>query len=144
MRITYRILEEEGKPQRLDDVVESEPTEKTWMPQPKSIHGIDTPDGEAAWKWRGTGWLRVASSRWEVLGWGEDEEDGNKERECWVVTWFAASMFTPMGLDVYSSRKGGISAGLYARVKEVLEGLGEGAEELAELCKTEMREVKIE
>ena len=77
VRITYKLLPRASPtlPILIDDEVCSSPTEKTWMPQPKSIRGVDTPDesvpGGAAWNWRGRGWLKVASSHWEVLGWGE-------------------------------------------------------------------------
>lgn len=105
------------------------------MPQPRSIKGIDTSDGEGGWNWRGRGWLKVASSHWEVLGWGE------KGDERWVVTWFAPSLFTPAGLDIYCNKKEGISAELYKEVEAALESLE--AKELAELAKTEMKEVLI-
>ncbi|KAF8863966.1 hypothetical protein BDZ45DRAFT_582855 [Acephala macrosclerotiorum] len=142
VRITYKILrperEGEGGVVVLDDTVESEPTEKTWMPQPKAIHGIDTPDPStpAAWNWRGKGLLKIASSHWEVLGWGE------REGERWVVTWFAPSLFTPAGVDVYSDRKEGGSEGL---VKEVLGALEEmECVEVSGVCKQEMRAVKLD
>ncbi|PQE20716.1 glycosyl hydrolase family 43 protein [Rutstroemia sp. NJR-2017a WRK4] len=111
------------------------------MPQPKSIHGIDTPDGDGAWNWRGKGWLKVASSHWEVLGWGE-RDIGEEEKERWVVTWFAPSMFTPQGLDIYSSRKEGLSEGTYKEVRRALEEME--AKDLGELVKKDMFEVKIE
>lgn len=132
VRITYKILPGE----LLDDTVESVPTQKSWMPQPREIKGVDTPDGEGAWAWRGRGLLKVASSRWEVLGWGE------RGGERWVVTWFAPSLFTPAGLDVYSSRKEGISEGLFREVEGALKQLE--AKEVAELCKNEMMAVKID
>lgn len=138
VRITYKILRPSTPtgPILLDDTVESVPTQRTLLPQPKAIRGVDTPDGDGAWAWRGRGLLKIASSRWEVLGWGE------REGERWVVTWFAPSLFTPAGLDVYSSRKEGISEGLFGDLERALERLG--AKEMAELCKTEMRRVKIE
>lgn len=77
----------------------------------------------------------IASSHWEVLGWGE------KDGERWVVTWFAPSMFTPAGLDIYSSRKEGMGEGLYQAIMSALGQLE--AKEMAELAKTEMREVLI-
>jgi hypothetical protein len=138
VRITYKILPAAtaGGEVCLDDTVESVPTQKTWMPQPKAIRGVDTPDGDGAWAWRGKGLLKVASSKWEVLGWGE------KEGERWVVTWFAPSLFTPAGVDVYSSRKEGVSEGLYVEIEGALKGLQ--AKEVAELCRSEMMAVKIE
>lgn len=80
--------------------------------------------------------MKIASSHWEVLGWGE------KQGERWVVTWFAPSLFTPAGLDIYSRRKEGLSEGLYTEIMAGLEGLE--AKDMAELCKREMRDVKIE
>jgi hypothetical protein len=106
------------------------------MPQPKAIRGVDTPDGEGAWAWRGKGLLKIASSNWEVLGWGE------KGAERWVVTWFAPSLFTPAGVDIYSSRKEGVSVGLYAEIEGALKALD--AKEVAELCKSDMMAVMIE
>lgn len=141
VRITYTILP--GSPARLDDEVASEPIAKTWLPQPKSIRGIDTLDASGeGWNWRGRGWLKIASSRWEVLGWGENEKFTGEEGERWVVTYFKSSMFTPAGLDVYSSRKEGISEELYARILGALEGLE--SKEAVELVKGEMREVLIQ
>lgn len=119
----------------LDDLVTSVPTKRTWLPQPRSIKGIDKPDGEGAWNWRGRGWLRIARSHWEVLGWG------NAGEERWVVTWFAPTLFTPAGLDIYCNNKDGISHGLYNEIHEALKGLE--ATELADLARDQMREVLI-
>lgn len=154
VRITYKLLPPgEGKGDGvkvvcIDDEVSSVPTEKTWLPQPKSIRGVDTPDDKvvAAWNWRGRGLLRVASSYWEVLGWGEFDsgEGGDAEgKERWVVTWFKASLFTPMGVDVYSSRKEGISEALYRAIEGALER-GDAGEEVRDMCKGEMRGVVID
>lgn len=57
----------------------------------------------------------IASSHWEVLGYG-DEEGG------WAVTFFAKTLFTPAGVDVYARRKGGLSEELLARIKAEMEG----------------------
>ncbi|KAL2069970.1 hypothetical protein VTL71DRAFT_14650 [Oculimacula yallundae] len=141
VRITYKLLAPSSpnaaeQDTLLDDEVSSEPTSKTFLPQPKSIRGVDTPDhsvsGGGAWNWRGRGWLRIASSHWEILGWGEWEgSDG--QRECWVLTWFEKSLFTPMGVDLYSDRKGGGSMGLVEEVRRVLES-GEAGEGVRKLC----------
>jgi hypothetical protein len=138
VRITYKIIPptDPSGPTLLDDVVSSEPTERTLLPQPKSIRGVDTPDGEGAWNWRGRGWLKIASSHWELLGWGQRGD------EKWVVTWFAPSMFTPAGVDIYSSEKEGMSEELYKDILEAFEALE--VKEIASLVKAEMREVKIE
>jgi hypothetical protein len=137
VRITYKILPSATSDGQilLDDEVTSEPTQRTLLPQPKSIRGVDTPDGEGAWNWRGRGLLKIASSHWEVLGWGQIGD------EKWVVTWFAPSMFTPAGLDIYCDKKEGMSAGLYRQIEEALTGLE--AKEMASLAKKEMKEVLI-
>ncbi|KAK4246946.1 hypothetical protein C7999DRAFT_14976 [Corynascus novoguineensis] len=107
--------------------------------------------GTGAWDWRGSGWLFFVSSHWEVLGWGERREQGlgpNGEEEevvaeRWVVTWFAPTLFTAEGIDVYSDRKEGGSAAL---VRDVLAELGkvcEGKGKLGEIVAREMKEVAI-
>lgn len=137
VRITYKIIPPANVSSLtlLDDEVTSEPIARSLLPQPKSIRGIDTPDGEGAWNWRGRGWLKIASSHWELLGWGE------RGGEKWAVTWFAPSMFTPAGVDIYSSEKEGMSEGLYNDIVKALEGLE--TKELADLVKADMQEVKI-
>ncbi|PSS25314.1 hypothetical protein M430DRAFT_200720 [Amorphotheca resinae ATCC 22711] len=138
VRITYKIIPSTNpsSPTLLDDEVRSEPIQWSLLPQPKSIRGIDTPDGEGSWNWRGKGWLKIASSHWELLGWGERGD------EKWAVTWFAPSLFTPAGLDIYSSRKEGMSEVLYKDILQALERLE--AKEVADLAKAEMKEVKID
>jgi hypothetical protein len=85
------------------------------------------------------------------MGWGEravpeaDRAEGEEETETerWVVTWFAPTVFTAEGVDVYSDRRGGASEGL---VKEVLAELGrvcEGKGKLGEIVGGEMKEVAI-
>lgn len=102
---------------RMDDIVtyQSLNGEKV-----STIQGVDkvAGDGDARgeWDWRGKGWLKIASSHWEVLGWGDEEESGNK----WVVTVFAKTMFTPAGIDVYSRDEGGLSEATVKRIKEGL------------------------
>lgn len=59
-----------------------------------------------------------------------------------MVTWFAASMFTPAGVDVYSSEKEGMSEGLYNDIVQALHALE--VKELVDLVKADMKEVKIE
>jgi hypothetical protein len=56
----------------------------------------------------------IASSHWEILGYGEV---GAEE---WVVTYFQKTMFTPQGIDVYSRRKEGLSEGVLADIRRVL------------------------
>ncbi len=90
-----------------------------------------------AYNWRGKGWLVIASSKWEILGHGEEE--GSEEGNSWVVTYFAKTMFTPAGVDFYS-RKGGLRAETVESIKKELVGLGGDVEKLA----GELFEVKMD
>ncbi|MCJ1473087.1 hypothetical protein MMC13_001737 [Lambiella insularis] len=85
----------------------------------KTIRGVDTASADGrAWDWRGKGWLKIASSRWEVLGWGECE--GGR----WAVTYFQKSLFSPAGIDVYE--RGEVGEGVVRGVREALGGMEEG------------------
>jgi hypothetical protein len=108
VRITYTPVPDD--PKRLDDLVEYQSLTGEKL---KSIHGIDTPNETfpASYDWRGKGWLKIASSHWEVLGYGA-EEGG------WAVTYFAKTLFTPAGIDVYSREKAGLSPGLLHRIQD--------------------------
>jgi len=84
----------------------------------KTIVGVDKPAGKGAWDWRGKGLLKVASSHWEVLGYGILEaEDGEQQ---WMVTYFAKTLFTPVGVDIYSRKKEGLSPELIGMIKGAL------------------------
>ncbi|KAK3297904.1 uncharacterized protein B0H64DRAFT_441323 [Chaetomium fimeti] len=125
----------------------------------KRIAGVDTASvagDTAVWDWRGSGWLFFVSSHWEVLGWGErvvpretgvegEEGEGEVETETerWVVTWFAPTVFTAEGVDVYSDRRGGASQGLVAEVLAELGRVCEGKGKLGEIVGREMKEVAI-
>jgi hypothetical protein len=134
--ITYTALPSTSpdSPPQLDDLVAyNSLSDSSNPPKQKTVRGVDTPfvSTPAAYDWRGRGWLKIASSHWEVLGWGE--EDGG-----WVVTYFAKTLFTPAGIDVYARRKGGISDGLLERVKEAMrqvqdEAFGKLAGEIFEI-----------
>jgi hypothetical protein len=106
VRITYKPLVD--APEKLDDLVEYQKLKGDAL---KSVHGIDTPNQNfpGSYNWRGKGWLKIASSHWEVLGYG-DEEGG------WAVTYFAKTLFTPAGIDVYARKKRGFSEGLLQRI----------------------------
>ena len=67
------------------------------------------------WNWRGTGWLAIASSHWEILGYG-DTDGGNQ----WALTYFAKTLFTPAGIDVYSRREEGLGQDLFQQIKQKL------------------------
>jgi hypothetical protein len=101
---------------RLDDLVTSQGLDSDKI---STIRGIDkvagTGESRGEWDWRGRGWLKIAGSHWEVLGFGE-EPDGNK----WVVTMFAKTLFTPAGLDVYSQSRSGVKTETLESIKKAL------------------------
>lgn len=114
--ITYKSLPSNTPdgPLRLDDTVSYQSLSSDKV---KTVSGIDTPaDGLGAWHWRGKGWLIIASSHWQVLGYG-----GGEGEDQWVVTYFAKTMFTPAGIDFYSRKKGGCSNEIFTGMKEALE-----------------------
>ncbi|KAF2272359.1 uncharacterized protein EI97DRAFT_212161 [Westerdykella ornata] len=141
VQITYRRIANTSPPQ-LDDTVTYQALGGS--SNIKTVHGVDKPfhvpdittppstgthdDGDPkaslGYRWRGKGWLVIASSQWEILGYGEEKaadcvEGGNQ----WVVTHFAKTLFTPAGLDIYS-RKGQLSPETIEGIKAALEGLG--------------------
>ena len=112
----------------------------------KTVDGVDTAaaSGTGVWDWRGRGWLFFVSSRWEVLGWGERPLPGGGGEgavERWVVTWFAPTLFTKEGVDIYSDRAEG---GSEETVREILAALkGLDAKPVARMCEEDMRPVEI-
>jgi hypothetical protein len=122
VRITYAPLPSaDGKPDRIDDLVEYEPTSSST--KLKNVRGVDT-RSSIGWDWRGKSWLFFVTSHWEILGWGEVlSEDGTEVLERWAVTWFAPTVFTKEGVDVYSDREGGVSEETYKKIYEGLEGM---------------------
>jgi hypothetical protein len=149
VRITYGPLppNSSSSKERVSDLVEYESL--SGQGNLKRITGVDTastPGDTSVWDWRGSGWLFFVSSHWEVLGWGEREVPGGQpgEVERWVVTWFAPTVFTAEGLDVYSDRREGASEGLVREVLAELGRLTKGVGRLGKLVEREMREVKVE
>ena len=116
--ITYKCLEPvaggtiQGT-DRLDSVVSYQPITSDKI---KTVHGIEKASGKdaCAWDWRGKGWLVVASSHWEILG------HGNQGRGEWLVTFFAKTLFTPAGIDIYSRSGNGLSGDTVRGIKEAL------------------------
>ncbi|KAJ4374766.1 hypothetical protein N0V83_001842 [Neocucurbitaria cava] len=138
-------------PLQIDDIVTYQSLSATKI---KTVHGVDKPfevpntapattGGEAggvqvssmAYRWRGKGLLAVASSKWEILGHGDEQGTGNS----WVVTYFAKTLFTPAGVDLYS-RKGNLTPETVESIKAGLAGLGGDVAKLA----GELFEVKMD
>jgi hypothetical protein len=139
--ITYTVIPN-TTPAQIDDVVTYQPLTSD---SKKTVHGVDKPfdvpntstsvepgPASMAYSWRGKGWLMIASSKWEILGYGD--EDGG-----WVVTYFAKTLFTPAGVDFYS-RKGPLSAEMVESIKAGLAGLGGEVAKLA----GELFEIKMD
>lgn len=132
----------------------------------KTVHGIDRPvfgsgpqqqkdrnkndclngdsdheGGSWGYHWRGTGWLVIASSRWEVLGYGSvpvagadvDGTTSKVESVDWAVTYFAKTLFTPAGIDIYSRPSVKLPERLFEEIKKRLKTTGlEAVEQLVE------------
>ncbi|KAI0970827.1 hypothetical protein F4678DRAFT_104741 [Xylaria arbuscula] len=109
----------------------------------KSVLGTEKPDPKvpAAWNWRGKGWLVIASSHWEILGWGEQPLSSGQGVERWAVTWFAPTLFTEEGIDLYSDRREGLQKETADRIIETLKKLD--APKLVQLVEKKITEVSI-
>ncbi|KAK9357226.1 hypothetical protein V1504DRAFT_494582 [Lipomyces starkeyi] len=97
----------------------------------KTVHGIDTPVAQGSWHWRGKGWLAIASSHWEILGYGIEKPDLSaalhNDVNQWIVTYFTKSLFTPAGIDIYSRSAEGLRDETVNEIREMLKGM-EGPE----------------
>lgn len=101
---------------RVDDLVTYQGLSGDKVSSVKGVDKAASGDSRGEWNWRGKGWLMIASSHWEVLGWGEEESTGNK----WVVTMFAKTLFTPAGIDIYSKARGGLKTEIVEDIKAAL------------------------
>ncbi|RYP80663.1 hypothetical protein DL769_002345 [Monosporascus sp. CRB-8-3] len=146
VRITYKPYEaDKSSSLAIDDLVEYE--KRGSQSGVKTVEGIDRPDPSSpgAWDWRGKGWLRIASSHWEVLGYGQRPlaaAEGGEGVERWVVTWFAPTLFTQEGLDIYSDRREGLSRETLEAIMDALKKLDE-APKIVTLVRKQMRPVEI-
>lgn len=127
------------KGDRLDDVVSYQNSDNKNV---KKLHGIDKQKKDGSWTWRGRGKLIVASSRWEILGWGGggpekkqggtagstgiiEKGDPKKDyREQWIVAYYARTLFTESGVDIFSRKAEGLSTDLMRKLKIALTKLG--------------------
>jgi hypothetical protein len=110
--------------QKIDDLVQYQAVGSEKI---KSVHGIDTPTPgtPGAWDWRSKGWLMIASSHWECLGFGCTDDDNQ-----WIVTYFDKTLFTPAGIDIYSRNKEGLTRTTVEQILDALRGLGVGITDL--------------
>ncbi|KAK9235622.1 hypothetical protein V1525DRAFT_390288 [Lipomyces kononenkoae] len=141
VHITYTPLSSSGNQSdgdsrfavRLDDMVTYNSLNSDNV---KKIHGIDAPVSEWAYHWRGTGWLAIATSDWELLGYGIEKPDTGavestdptvaspavQDENQWIVTYFSKTVFTPAGIDIYSRSAKGLRN---ETVNEIIESLKE-------------------
>ncbi|CAI7590252.1 unnamed protein product [Penicillium glandicola] len=121
VNITYKLLPADSAGvQKIDDLVQYQAIDSDKI---KSVHGVDTPTpgNPGAWDWRGKGWLMIASSHWECLGFGRTDDDNH-----WIVTYFAKTLFTPAGVDIYSRNKEGLPQTTVDQILNTLRELGVG------------------
>ncbi|KAJ5153846.1 uncharacterized protein N7500_009285 [Penicillium coprophilum] len=119
VNITYKLLPADSAGvQKLDDLVQYQGIDSDKI---KSVHGVDTPAPgyPGAWDWRGKGWLMIASSHWECLGFGHTDDENR-----WIVTYFAKTIFTPAGIDIYSRNKEGLSQSTVDQILDALKEVG--------------------
>lgn len=116
--ITYK-PQAQVSPLRIDDVVSYQTLTSN---RSKTVVGVDTMSGDTgAWNWRGKGWLALASSHWEVLGYGDMEREHQ-----WAVTYFAKTLFTPAGIDVYCRKKEGLGHDMIQQIMNAVAAIEDG------------------
>lgn len=115
---------------RLEDVVEFQDLKSDKV---HAVKGQEHTDGDSkAWNWRGQGIIKIASSHWEVLGWGDGHADQQKGQRDgtgaarWMVTYFIKTAFTPAAIDIYARSAAGVGEDLLRSIKSGLTELGDG------------------
>lgn len=132
--LTY-VMKPPSKEVQFEDIVEYRAATAAATASPSRITGVDTliapasaahtPAGQHAqtrFKWRGRGWLVVATSRWQVLGCSADVSAENPH--AWAVTYFEKTLFTPPGLDVYARTAAGLPEALVEEIVRKAVALG--------------------
>ncbi|OBZ68202.1 hypothetical protein A0H81_11926 [Grifola frondosa] len=101
--ITYTLKDTQSSPNTLqfDDIVEYRSKS-----DPPSSTRTRIPPPRTRYKWRGKGWLMVASSRWQILGCSSDTSP--TAASAWALTYFEKTLFTPAGLDIYARTAHGL------------------------------------
>ncbi|KZV80873.1 hypothetical protein EXIGLDRAFT_730156 [Exidia glandulosa HHB12029] len=88
--LTYTPIKPTTDPLSFKDLVEYRGEGKPATSTPSSVKGVDHQQGAARFEWRGSGWLKIATSKWELIGYGGQ----------WAVSFFAKTLFTPAGIDI--------------------------------------------
>lgn len=124
VRIGYKVLSLPHETEvRLDDLIEYQGIASDKI---KAIRGTDkASESPFAWDWRGSGWLFIASSHWEILGYGLLKGAGSKGSDLeWAVTYFEKTLFTPAGIDIYTRPEARVPEGALAEIKAKLKESG--------------------
>jgi hypothetical protein len=110
----------------------------------KTVPGTDRRVGAAAsenagtipMEWRGSGWMKLIKTRWEILGFG-----GGPGTE-WLVAYAEKSMFNPPGISVYS-REREVREEVEAEIRGVLARMVDEAQEQRDELERLVREVRV-
>lgn len=110
MTISYSLIDSSPPSQHFNDVIEfnnvASPAEKSktrvmGVSSNELLEGKSKPgakdvryDNGARYQWRGKGSLKVASSKWQVLGFvlSDSPDRARCEESDWVVTYFASTL----------------------------------------------------
>ncbi|EMD37489.1 hypothetical protein CERSUDRAFT_83232 [Gelatoporia subvermispora B] len=139
---TLRPRASTNQPLQFDDVVQYRSASARPDSTPQRVIGVDSlhqPANNSSrsesspahpppthFKWRGKGWLMIASSRWQILGLGGGDSSA------WAVTFFEKTLFTPAGLDIYSRSSEGLLPSLLEDIVSKIQALGGDVGRLAE------------
>ncbi|PCH43718.1 hypothetical protein WOLCODRAFT_90452 [Wolfiporia cocos MD-104 SS10] len=161
--ITYVARLSAGKPAEFDDIVEYRAKSAPPTSTRSRIVGVDKlvvpltsisssgtsadPGPSTRFKWRGKGWLMIASSRWQILGCGfardrrvnvDSADDGDADvpsrppdstpqpeiQAEWALTYFEKTLFTPAGMDIYARAPQGLPDELLQEIIRKAQALG--------------------
>ena len=81
---------------KLEDVIEYQEQGKRKVYTVKGVDTISAGDDTSGWNWRGKGIIKIASSHWEILGWGIDHTSSSSP------TTTATSASTSLGTSATS------------------------------------------
>lgn len=96
----------EDRTDRLDDLVSYQSLSRDKVSRVKGVDKVSgSGQSRGQWNRRSRGRLKIASSHWKVLAWGEETGSGRDRDNKWAVTTFAETLSTPAGIDVYSQRR---------------------------------------
>ncbi|KAI1493663.1 hypothetical protein F5X96DRAFT_666580 [Biscogniauxia mediterranea] len=97
-------------------------------PTQHSTRGISSPSASApgVYNWRGVGWLRMVTTRWEMVGFGSLL--GSNDGTDLLVTFAQKTIFSPQSLSIYCKEKPQVSNDeVIQRVSDVLKQMGNAA-----------------